>query len=163
MSDNTLRMQEEVRQKTFSQAIQTIEIGFWQSETFKYAIYGAIFGFLFPTIATLLEALLGTGQITWAAMMAVQRSDPLLWIIDSAPFWLGLFAAIAGRRQDHLKTVIRKLMREFPDAQRVLDENETEAGEAGSFGSLLIICGGTLVIFVLVLLILWLQTLIYAS
>lgn len=36
----------------------------------------------------------------------VQKSSPLLWIIDSAPFWLGLFARLAGIRQDRLKQII---------------------------------------------------------
>jgi len=39
----------------------------------------------------------------------VQRTDPLLWIIDIAPFMLGLFAAIAGRRQDALRRLNAEL------------------------------------------------------
>lgn len=163
MNNDTMNMHSEIRQETFNRVRASIEVGFWHSETFKYGVYGAMFGFLFPVIATLLESLLNTGAITWEAMIQVQRTDPLVWIIDSAPFWLGLFAAIAGRRQDHVKTVIRKLVRELPEARRVLDKNEAESGEAGSFGSFLFVCGVSLVTLVLVVLIVWLQTLIMAQ
>src|SRR5690606_15631613 len=32
--------------------------------------------------------------------------DPLLWIIDSAPFWLGIFARYAGMQRDSLLQAI---------------------------------------------------------
>jgi GAF domain-containing protein len=73
------------------------------NETSKYALTGALFGFLFPIVATALEMqLLGLSMNVQNAII-VQRGNPLLWIIDTAPVFLGLFAAIAGRRQDNLK------------------------------------------------------------
>ena len=58
---------------------------FWDSEANKCTLYGALYGLLFPLIATVLEALLQFGSLSWAALISVQRLDPLLWIIDSAP------------------------------------------------------------------------------
>ncbi len=72
------------------------------SETQRYALVGVLFGFLFPIIGTLLR-LAGSHQsqdIT--AVFNIQRTDPLLWIIDSAPVFLGLFAGYAGRKQELL-------------------------------------------------------------
>lgn len=163
MSNDTLHMNEELRQETFSRIMSSIEVRFWRSETFQYAVYGAMFGFLFPVIATLLQAFLNSSTLTWEAMVAVQKTDPLVWIIDSAPFWLGLFAAMAGRRQDNTKLIIRKLVREVPEVRRVLDKDEARSGEAGSFASFLVVCGVGLVTFVMVIVILWLQTLIMAQ
>lgn len=163
MSEDFLNMHQELQHERLHHLANPIEIGFWRSERLKYAAYGAIFGLLFPVIATLIQSIIDMGEITRDAMLAVQRTDPLLWIIDSAPFWLGLFASIAGGRQDNAKRVIRKLVAEMPETRTILDQEEAESGEAGSFALFLITCGGGLVVIVLLALIIWLQTLIHAS
>ncbi len=68
----------------------------------KYTIYGVLFGLSFPLVATLFEVFLRFSAWDFAYILEVQRSNPLLWIINSAPFWLGLFARQAGKRQDRL-------------------------------------------------------------
>jgi methyl-accepting chemotaxis protein len=70
--------------------------------TRRYAIYGALFGCFFPVGATFFQALLGGGDGGFGARVLHAQSLPLLWVIDSAPLFLGLFAALAGRRQDQL-------------------------------------------------------------
>ena len=67
----------------------------------KYMLWGAAFGCAFPIVATLVEALVRHGGLAPRFLAAAQRS-PLLWIIDSAPIFLGLFARLAGVRQDGL-------------------------------------------------------------
>jgi methyl-accepting chemotaxis protein len=67
----------------------------------RYMLWGAAFGCAFPVVATLVEALVRHGGLAPRSLAAAQRS-PLLWIIDSAPLWLGLFARLAGVRQDGL-------------------------------------------------------------
>ena len=70
---------------------------------------GILFGLLFPTIATIIRITQARLPFGFAGIAAVQANDPLLWIIDTAPLFLGLFAAFAGRRQDRLdrrKTVL---------------------------------------------------------
>jgi GAF domain-containing protein len=73
------------------------------SETLKYTFLGILCGLLFPLLATFIE--LGVQKLPAgiANAMYVHRANPLLWIIDTAPLLLGLFAAIAGRRQDALR------------------------------------------------------------
>ncbi len=128
---------------------------FWDSEANKFTLYGAIFGFLFPVIATLIEAV-QLGGITVENMIAVQRSDPLLWIIDSAPFWLGLFARFAGWRQDQLKKVIRE---NIPATDEVRENFE----DSRQFAGVLTFLAASLVSVVLFLVIFWLQSLITST
>ncbi|MCB0093125.1 MAG: hypothetical protein KDE54_34795 [Caldilineaceae bacterium] len=129
---------------------------FWQSEANKFTLYGAIFGFLFPIIATLLRAFLKHGDFSIDSMFDVQMTDPLLWIIDSAPFWLGLFARFAGRRQDNLKAIIRQ-------------SNATELGlsdeqeDSQQFAGLLTFLGIGLIGIVLFAFSIWLQRLILSG
>lgn len=70
--------------------------------TRKYALYGALFGLCFPIIGTVIEAFtLGHG-LGVDGLLRAQASSPLLWIVDTAPFFLGVFASLAGRRQDQI-------------------------------------------------------------
>lgn len=126
---------------------------FWQSEANKFTLYGAIFGFLFPVIATLLRAILNTGSVSWSSIVEVQSSDPLLWIINSAPFFLGLFARFAGRRQDHLKELLRR-------SSIAQDELGEPPEDANQFAGVLSIIGMLLIAVVLVFVTIWLQRVI---
>ena len=44
-----------------------------------------------------------------ATLAATQQSSPLHWVIDTAPFFLGLFASFAGRREDALHVTLGEL------------------------------------------------------
>ncbi|MBT7071206.1 MAG: PAS domain-containing protein [Anaerolineae bacterium] len=72
------------------------------SYTHRYAIYGAIFGLVFPLGASLLEITLRGLPFGLSSFWLVQQGEPLMWMIDTAPIFLGLFASLAGRRQDQL-------------------------------------------------------------
>ena len=77
--------------------------------TIRYAILGAVFGLMFPIVATLI-VLFETGTpISLSAVAAAHYFEPLLWIIDTAPVFLGFFAAMAGRREDRLQKSRRQL------------------------------------------------------
>jgi signal transduction histidine kinase len=75
----------------------------------QYAALGAAFGLAFPMLGTAIEALQRGHGLSLAGALASQRASALLWIIDSAPFWLGLFASLAGARQDRLGATLRRL------------------------------------------------------
>ena len=75
----------------------------------RYARYGAAFGLVFPVIATLVTGWTHHTGFTPAAILAMHLGDPLLLIIDSAPFWLGLFACFAGARTDVLDETLARL------------------------------------------------------
>jgi GAF domain-containing protein len=80
-----------------------------QTETQKYTLAGALFGLLFPIIATLIRIADSNLEYGLSSIITVQSQDSLLWIIDTAPIFLGLFAFFAGQRQDHLQRLNNEL------------------------------------------------------
>jgi GAF domain-containing protein len=70
---------------------------------------GALFGLLFPIGATLIRIADSDLPLGLSSIVFVQTTDSLLWIIDTAPLFLSLFASFAGRRQDALQEVIAQL------------------------------------------------------
>lgn len=81
------------------------------SETTKYTLYGALFGLCFPVGAVAFLYLIGDigGPGRSGSLIAQAHHNPLLYIIDSAPFFLGLFARFAGIRQDRLQRLTDSL------------------------------------------------------
>ncbi len=77
--------------------------------TLRFLGFGALFGLCFPLIAWALEILELGLPFSAGSVVRVHSGAPLVWIIDSAPFWLGLFASLAGRRQDRLEELNRQL------------------------------------------------------
>src|SRR5687767_1655038 len=80
-----------------------------QTERQKYTLAGALFGLLFPVVATLIRIANFNLPYDLSSVVTVQSSDSLLWIIDTAPFFLGLFAFFAGQRQDNLQKLNNEL------------------------------------------------------
>jgi GAF domain-containing protein len=96
-----------------------------KTDTQRYAFLGALFGLAFPIIATLIRMQDSNLPLSLQSALAVQEQDTLLWIIDTAPLFLGFFAAIAGRRQDTLKRINQDLQsreRELYEAQGTLEQ-----------------------------------------
>jgi GAF domain-containing protein len=73
-----------------------------RSFTLNFTLIGIGFGLLFPIIGTLIQLLIGRIPITLSSIWLLHTTEPLLWIIDTAPFFLGLFAYLIGVRQDTL-------------------------------------------------------------
>jgi signal transduction histidine kinase len=74
----------------------------------KYLVSGVRFGMLFPLGGTVVEVVIVEGvELNLTNFIFAQRTQTLLWIIDSAPFVLGIMAAIAGRQQDSLAQLNR--------------------------------------------------------
>lgn len=59
---------------------------------YRYLIWGAAFGLCFPIVATIIELVRLPGDVTFSKAIAVHGENPLLLIIDTAPFFLGLFS-----------------------------------------------------------------------
>lgn len=78
---------------------------FLNTTTIKYALAGVVFGLLFPGVATITRILGMDLPISIASVVAVQSTDRLMWIINTAPVFLGLFAGLAGYRQARLERV----------------------------------------------------------
>lgn len=65
----------------------------------KYTWFGILFGATFPCIATAIDIWVRDFPFTLASVWVIQASQPLHWIINSAPLFLGIFAWAAGKRQ----------------------------------------------------------------
>jgi GAF domain-containing protein len=99
------------------------------SETQRYAILGALFGFTFPVIGTILRIFLTQLPINPFNMLKTQLTDPLLWLVDTAPIVLGLFASYAGRNQDLLEKVnveLREREQALQNYQSTLEQRVNE-------------------------------------
>ncbi|MFH1845353.1 MAG: ATP-binding protein [bacterium] len=100
------------------------------SATTRYTVYGAGFGLFFPVVGTLVQAWLSHAAVDLPTLWLVQKQQPLLWIIDSAPFWLGLFARFAGVRQDVLLRLMHKQEETSAIQAEVLTHDLHQAEEA---------------------------------
>ncbi|HEX5689631.1 MAG TPA: STAS domain-containing protein [Roseiflexaceae bacterium] len=89
----------------------------WRFATFRYLCYGALFGACFPVTATLFDMWLRDLPFSFASAAFVQSSQPLHLMIDTAPLFLGLFAALAGRRQDRLLEMLHRAERAEENAR----------------------------------------------
>lgn len=88
------------------------------SNTLRYTILGAGFGFLFPVVATILRVATLDRAFSIDTIRTAHATEPLLWIIDSAPLVLATFAAIAGVRQDRLAALNQEVSQKNLDLER---------------------------------------------
>jgi len=75
----------------------------------KYTLLGFIFGLLFPLYSSFIELKSNGYPFSFSSFLFVQRSNPLLWVIDTAPIFLGIFAWFAGARQQELENQASRL------------------------------------------------------
>ncbi len=96
-----------------------------RTETRRYIAIGAAFGLVFPLVATLVTLITRQLPISLSNMWIVQSTDPLLWIFDTAPFFLGGFAGLAGRRQEALRAAYQRL-REVTNALEKQEQRQSD-------------------------------------
>jgi PAS domain S-box-containing protein len=88
----------------------TSKLAAWlHTATVRYAAYGALFGLFFPIVATALDIYLRGQPLNFETIVQVQRLQPLHWVIDTAPLVLGVFASLAGIRQDRFAQIAERL------------------------------------------------------
>ncbi len=80
--------------------------------TIRYAALGVFFGLTFPVMATGILILTRAMPVALASALELQRTEPLLWIITLVPVVLGVFAAVAGHREDRLRQAYTRLQQE---------------------------------------------------
>lgn len=97
----------------------------------RYALYGALFGCCFPLFGTLLESYMLYDHVTWELLVTVQREIELIWIIDTAPVFLGLFASFAGRQMDLIEEKNREISERY-EQLALLKEMADSANSAKS-------------------------------
>ena len=85
------------------------------SVTLRYAAMGAVFGLLFPAASIGMLVIWGTQTVSagMVELLAIAHAQvPLLYVIDTAPIFLGLFAGFAGVRQARLVVLNESLERQ---------------------------------------------------
>lgn len=95
----------------------------------QYALLGIFVGLAFPAIATVIKLVELHAPFTLSNILAAQGSDPVLWITDTAPFFLGLLAGIAGHREDlatHATALLQERETELNTIRTSLEENVLE-------------------------------------
>lgn len=99
----------------------------WQKQTtaFRYTIYGALFGLIFPVLATFLDLVGQHLPLTLQNLAQVHASSPLHWAIDTAPFFLGLLAGLAGRNQDKLIRLNETLIQRDQERDSAIQQHRT--------------------------------------
>jgi two-component system NtrC family sensor kinase len=67
------------------------------STTCRYALFGIAFGFCFPVIAITFDVVIFLGNdLNWHTIQNIHRENPIHYIIDTAPFFLGIAFGVAG-------------------------------------------------------------------
>lgn len=96
----------------------------------RYTLYGIAFGVLFPLLATHLDWYVQGGAWGLLRLYEIQCQQPLHWIIDTAPFFLGLLAYIAGCRQQRVEHFNNTLEQQVADRVADLEKARAEAEQA---------------------------------
>ena len=110
-----------------------VSVGWRRSNAFTYAVYGALFGAAFPMLSTVLYASSELGSVS--EVLRAQRTISLLWVIDTAPAFLGVVAWLAGRRQDAVELLLARLeaaSRELERTNRALATKNDELEQANA-------------------------------
>ncbi|MCI0518937.1 MAG: GAF domain-containing protein [Chloroflexi bacterium] len=94
------------------------------NNTLRYAILGACFGALFPLAAAMIWAYEQKMPLTWQIFYLAQIANPLQWIINTAPLFLGWFAALAGLRQDRVEKLLTLLQTRLEEQVLLVNERE---------------------------------------
>jgi methyl-accepting chemotaxis protein len=84
----------------------------------RYTVIGVIFGCIFPMIAMAIRI----AQLGISKAFSVFISDPLLWIIASAPFFLGLAAWLAGTQRDYAEANYQQMLEARNSVQQKVEE-----------------------------------------
>ncbi|MEQ8470866.1 MAG: response regulator [Marinoscillum sp.] len=71
----------------------------------RYLIYGAMFGLMFPVVSSMIVCIRDYGVVTPECLINTQMNDVLMWVIDTAPFFLGIFAYFVGLKQESINKI----------------------------------------------------------
>lgn len=96
------------------------------SSKLKWTINGALFGLAFPIIAILIRI----NQYGLKDSYELFLSDPLLWIIMTAPLFLGAFACIAGAENDRVRLIQQNMELSNIQASKMASLGEMASGIA---------------------------------
>lgn len=104
---------------------------------YRYALYGALFGACFPVGSIIF--LYATGMVESRSILTeialAHVEQPLLYVIDTVPIFLGWFASIAGKNQDRIIAINASLQQQVKEKTESLRVALDEARLAHAFAS----------------------------
>lgn len=100
------------------------------SDKNNYTLYGALFGIAFPIGAIALELVLRELSLSLQNIIFLHQEILLLWMIDSAPLWLGIFARFAGIKQDAVNETLVHMQEVIAERTKHLEESKNAALKA---------------------------------
>ncbi len=89
-------------------------------------IYGFIFGACFPIGAWIFDLLLNKHDFAWPSVSLIHERNQLHWIVDSAPFVLGLMGYIVGIHRYRLVQYAEGLEKTVADRTQQLQHKQAE-------------------------------------
>ncbi len=97
---------------------------------YRYLLAGALFGCCFPIGALSLEIIQMSLPFAWSSVSFLHQANPLHYIIDTAPFFLGVFASFAGHKQDQVQELNKKLEEKIKKRTKALGKAKKRAEAA---------------------------------
>jgi GAF domain-containing protein len=91
----------------------------------KYMLFGVLFGLLFPIVSIGWILVQTRMALTLAEIGQIHLNQPLLWVIDTAPVFLGFFAYIAGVRQSQVMRLNWEIETRYQDRGLALNALES--------------------------------------
>ncbi|MDK2867376.1 MAG: methyl-accepting chemotaxis protein [Clostridiales bacterium] len=98
----------------------------------KYFGIGFLFGAMFPIVAITLELLLKQQSLSLQTLIQIHNMNKLLYMIDTAPVFLGVFAAIGGVSQARalaLNTENHALITEIKKSETFLSSQNAQQND----------------------------------
>ena len=92
----------------------------------SYALAGILFGICFPVISTLFDIAVQGMPFSLASIIEVQSEQPLHWVIDTAPVFLGLLSYFVGVRQHTVQELNLSLEQKVAVRTEQLQEQNIE-------------------------------------
>jgi two-component system NtrC family sensor kinase len=83
------------------------------TSTCRYALFGIVFGICFPIVAISFDVIIHLSlKLDWSAVILVHKLNPIHYIIDTAPLFLGIAFGVAGYFQERARKLNKSLMKQ---------------------------------------------------
>ena len=89
---------------------------------FCVCLLGALFGVMFPLFGTVILIVESGKGFTFESIVTLHLENRLLMIIDTAPFWLGLFAYFIGKQFARSEMLISELAKTSEERLHLMNE-----------------------------------------
>lgn len=86
-----------------------------------YTAFGVSFGLIFPIFSIIFDLILGDYAFTIQSLAVIHTASPLHYVIDTAPFFMGLAFFFLGKKQDEVELLNLDLTKRVENATKKLN------------------------------------------